>query len=149
MNFINLRDLVDGGGAGRSGAEFEGGGILSMIANLIAKPLGSQQGQAQPQGLLGGMGSQGQAIPPVAPPSPVELQYSGRGDVGMPQPPTLQYGGRGDVGMPMQYSGRGDAGMPAAPLQYGGRGSVGMPLPPGLSPEEQAIIEYLRGTGNM
>lgn len=38
-----LRDMFDGGGAGRSGDEFEGGGILSLIANLLATPYGSQR----------------------------------------------------------------------------------------------------------
>ena len=38
-----LRDMFDGGGAGRSGEEFEGGGILSLIANLLASPYGSER----------------------------------------------------------------------------------------------------------
>ena len=41
-----LRDMFDGGGAGRSGDEFEGGGILSLIANLLASPYGSQRDRA-------------------------------------------------------------------------------------------------------
>ena len=38
-----LRDMIDGGGAGQSGDEFEGGGILSLLANLLASPYGSQR----------------------------------------------------------------------------------------------------------
>jgi len=38
-----LRDMFDGGGAGRSGDQFEGGGILSLIANLLASPYGSER----------------------------------------------------------------------------------------------------------
>lgn len=159
MDFQNLRDMFDGGGAGRAGAEFEGGGILSMIANLIAKPLGSQQGQGQPQGLLGGMGSQGQAMPPVAPPSPVELQYSGRGNVGMPQPPNDMLGNMPYLTQIMQDNRQARAGAAfdmgqmtpniGVSPQYSGRGSAGMPMPQGVSPEEQAIIEYLRSIGAM
>lgn len=38
-----LRDMIDGGGKGRSGDKFEGGGILSLIANMIASPYGSER----------------------------------------------------------------------------------------------------------
>jgi len=38
-----LRDMFDGGGAGQAGAEFQGGGILSLLANMLASPYGSQQ----------------------------------------------------------------------------------------------------------
>lgn len=36
-----LIDMVNGGGSGRSGGTFEGGGILSLLANAVAKPYGS------------------------------------------------------------------------------------------------------------
>ena len=36
-----LIDMINGGGAGRSGDTFEGGGILSLIANAAARPYGS------------------------------------------------------------------------------------------------------------
>jgi hypothetical protein len=36
-------DMFDGGGAGRSGATFQGGGLLSALANRFAKPIGSQR----------------------------------------------------------------------------------------------------------
>lgn len=36
-----LRDMLNGGGAGRAGRTFEGGGILSDIANSVARPMGS------------------------------------------------------------------------------------------------------------
>lgn len=38
-----LRDMIDGGGKGQSGDTFEGGGILSLIANMVATPYGSQR----------------------------------------------------------------------------------------------------------
>ena len=34
-------DMINGGGPGRSGPEFEGGGILSLIANALFSPYGS------------------------------------------------------------------------------------------------------------
>jgi len=40
--FLDFLDMIDGGGAGRMGGEFQGGGILSQIANLIATPYGSE-----------------------------------------------------------------------------------------------------------
>jgi hypothetical protein len=36
-----LIDMINGGGPGRSGGTFEGGGILSLLANAVAKPYGS------------------------------------------------------------------------------------------------------------
>lgn len=43
-----LRDMFDGGGAGRSGQQFEGG-LLAMLANALGiKPLGYQQPTATP-----------------------------------------------------------------------------------------------------
>lgn len=39
--FRDIMDLIDGGGAGKMGSQFEGGGLLSVIANQIAKPYAS------------------------------------------------------------------------------------------------------------
>lgn len=41
-DYLNFRDLIDGGGAGRAGPTFQGGGLLSMIANALATPYGSR-----------------------------------------------------------------------------------------------------------
>jgi len=38
--FLNFLDLFDGGGRGASGAEFEGGGLLSGLGNALFKPAG-------------------------------------------------------------------------------------------------------------
>ena len=49
--YISFADRFDGGGAGRSGQRFEGGGILSDIANMVATPrksYGSDTGQMRP-----------------------------------------------------------------------------------------------------
>jgi hypothetical protein len=36
--YLNLIDMIDGGGAGRAGDTFEGGGLISALANAFAKP---------------------------------------------------------------------------------------------------------------
>ena len=41
--FTGLLDMIDGGGAGQSGDKFEGGGLVSMLGNLFAKPLEAQE----------------------------------------------------------------------------------------------------------
>jgi hypothetical protein len=38
--YLNLIDMIDGGGAGRAGDTFQGGGILSALANALARPYG-------------------------------------------------------------------------------------------------------------
>jgi hypothetical protein len=39
---LGLLDLINGGGIGAAGDKFEGGGLLSVIANAIATPYGSE-----------------------------------------------------------------------------------------------------------
>ena len=49
--YISFADRFDGGGPGRSGARFEGGGILSDFANMVATPRksrGADTGQIRP-----------------------------------------------------------------------------------------------------
>lgn len=41
--FTGLLDMIDGGGGGKSGDKFAGGGLLSMLGNLFAKPYEAQQ----------------------------------------------------------------------------------------------------------
>ena len=38
--YISFMDMIDGGGAGRSGDRFEGGGLLSLLANELFRPRG-------------------------------------------------------------------------------------------------------------
>ena len=41
--FLDFLDMIDGGGAGQRGDEFKGGGIFSMLANLMPiNPYGSE-----------------------------------------------------------------------------------------------------------
>lgn len=53
--YTSIRDMFDGGGAGQSGAQFEGGGFLSAAANAIARPQGSvERGDADMRTGFGG-----------------------------------------------------------------------------------------------
>ena len=40
--FLDFMDRFDGGGAGKMGDEFEGGGLLSVLANMAVSPYGSE-----------------------------------------------------------------------------------------------------------
>ena len=40
--FLDFLDRFDGGGAGAMGDKFEGGGLLSLLGNLLASPYGSE-----------------------------------------------------------------------------------------------------------
>lgn len=53
--YTSIKDMFDGGGAGQSGAKFEGGGILSAAANAVARPAGSRdRGDADMRTGIGG-----------------------------------------------------------------------------------------------
>ena len=54
-SFTGLKDMFDGGGAGKSGAKFEGGGVLSALGNAVARPSGSRdRGEADMRTGFGG-----------------------------------------------------------------------------------------------
>ena len=40
-------DMINGGGQGRAGQQFEGGGLLSMLGNAFAQPYGAEARNAQ------------------------------------------------------------------------------------------------------
>ena len=75
--YIDFYDMIDGGGAGQSGDRFEGGGLFSALANLVADPYGSQDPERmkrlqQMRGLLDtGMDMGGSALTP--PPTPPQV----------------------------------------------------------------------------
>ena len=80
--FLNFLDRIDGGGKGKSGDEFEGGGLLSALGNALFKPAGyadRQIADTRPQ-------SRQQRVPPSVPTSvpqsvptsvPPEALYAG------------------------------------------------------------------------
>ena len=72
--FLDFFDMIDGGGAGQMGDKFEGGGLLSMLGNMLASPYGSQDEERRQRlmkmrGLLDAVGSGsttgGDFTPPV------------------------------------------------------------------------------------
>ena len=46
--YKNAADMFDGGGAGASGSEFQGGGMVSDIGNALFKPRQPQHAPQQP-----------------------------------------------------------------------------------------------------
>lgn len=143
--FLNFVDMFDGGGAGATGSEFEGGGILSMIANMLATPFGSKDRQptAEDRPMMRPQ------MAPQAPPPPsglaAEPNYADR--FALPKQP--QYSGRGNYGMPTQGPNYADRfALPKQP-QYSGRGSVGMPYPDWANgdPKMMELVDYLRSRG--
>lgn len=53
--FLDFLDRFDGGGMGKSGDKFEGGGLLSLLANAFATPYGSED-RAKEEALAGLLG---------------------------------------------------------------------------------------------
>ena len=125
--FLDFLDMIDGGGAGKMGDKFEGGGIFSALANMVAKPYGSEdearkRARMKAHGLLDtGMDMQSpSATPTVAPvlrPNKIDTPPLS-GPAGMPMPNNIQ----------------------AAPLS----GPAGMPTPPA-----SAFMDILRSVGSL
>lgn len=136
--FTGLMDMLDGGGAGASGDKFEGGGLLSILGNLFAKPLEAQNNVERIAADTNATKAVTKTLEEMAKGGTLTsrldgkdfpMQYSGRGNVGMPRS-GMEYSGRGLLaGSPeeMQYSGRGNVGMPREAMEYSGRGMLGMP----------------------
>ena len=53
--FLDFMDRFDGGGMGKSGDKFEGGGLLSLLGNIFAKPYGYED-RAKEEALAGLLG---------------------------------------------------------------------------------------------
>jgi hypothetical protein len=88
-NYTSFRDMIDGGGAGASGSQFQGGGLLSLLANLFATPLGSEQmtrPQARPPIGLMDMPPVVPSTPPVAPTSDGDFIQTLEGFLNNPGP---------------------------------------------------------------
>ena len=82
--FLDFLDMIDGGGAGQRGNQFEGGGIFSMLANLMPiNPYGSEdkvRREARDEfygGLLGDSPNTVSAAEAAATPSVVRQDLSG------------------------------------------------------------------------
>jgi len=115
--------MIDGGGAGKFGKEFEGGGIFSMLANALATPYGSEDEERmrklrQMRGLL----APDESIAPKAAPRPTVTRGGGAGRTQVrPQARPAQ-------SMPFGSTPVG-GGMPAAPSMTFGNIPVGGGMP--------------------
>ena len=144
--FLDFLDMIDGGGAGQRGNQFEGGGIFSMLANLMPiNPYGSedQTRRRARDAFYGGLLSDGQqsgaisAAEAAATPAITQRQRVSAAMAdearqrGLLQD-ALDPRGRNQM-RPMAPvgSGRGAMGMPVPPSAPvgSGRGAMGMPVP--------------------
>lgn len=104
--FLSFLDMIDGGGAGKMGDKFEGGGIFSALANMIAKPYGSVDEERK----AARMAAYGMEAPAAAPSSIVRPIKRGGGGGATPAPTTtpaaqpLTYGPQGGRGGPRGMS---------------------------------------------
>jgi hypothetical protein len=159
--FLDFMDRFDGGGAGQSGDKFEGGGLLSLLGNLIASPYGSEDearraermkffnkmnpapaAPVAPPAMMSRPTPRPMATEPnyadrfALPPMPVQPNYNVRSDYGMPAAPvTPNYAVRNDYGLPMGQTAQG---VPNYPMSLP-RPSADAPL--------QEIEAYLRSIG--
>ena len=76
--FLNCLDMLDGGGRGASGTEFEGGGLLSGLGNALFKPAGYAEREEERLAGIRPQSRPQRGAPPSAPPSaPSEPPYAG------------------------------------------------------------------------
>ena len=160
--FLDFMDRFDGGGAGQSGDRFEGGGLLSMLGNLLASPYGSEDEARRAERMKFFSGMSPAPAAPVArpammsrptprpmatepnyadrfalPPMPVEPNYADRFALPpMPAAPvTPNYAVRDDYGFPMGQPAQVDANYP-----------MSLPRPNADAPLQE-IEAYLRSIG--
>ena len=86
--FLDFLDMFDGGGAGKMGDNFEGGGILSMLANALASPYGSED-EARKNARMAAYAEYANNGAPITHQQPQRPQQ-------LPQPPIQVYGGGPD-----------------------------------------------------
>ena len=127
--FTGLMDMLDGGGAGASGDKFEGGGLLSVLGNLFAKPLEAQDRVERIAADTAATNAVTKTLQDMAKGGALTSRLDGKD-------------------FPMQYSGRGNMGMPRSGMEYSGRGEAGMPIPstPAPSYATMPMGEAGRGT---
>jgi hypothetical protein len=151
--FLDFLDMIDGGGAGQMGDKFQGGGLYSVLGNLMASPYGSQDEERR-KARMAFYGSDNIGGAPMAAPAPV--QTAGSMAPTPVAPPTAQE--RYGMNPPAAYTPPAQSplemfgGMAPAPYspepQYGGRGSVGMPYPEWAQDDlTRQTIDYLRQMG--
>jgi hypothetical protein len=142
QKYLGLLDMIDGGGMGRAGQRFEGGGLLSDIANALARPAGYMDRMAavrpQARPMQAGLPDMPMIQTPPPQQSPLEMfggQAPNSSPIPVQQSPLEMFGGQ----PPAPYT---------PPLQYSGRGTAGMPYPQfAMTPEQRATLDYLRSIG--
>ena len=118
--YVDFLDHFDGGGAGRTGNSFEGGGLLSALANIFATPYGSEDRSRRAQrrqalGLLDTAAAPARAPAPFAPRTAPLQQIPSHltgPKMGMPPPVVPSHLTGPKMGMPppeMQYPWQADA----------------------------------------
>lgn len=70
FGYNNFNDMIDGGGPGASGDRFQGGGLYSLLANILARPRQTAQMQAGPGLAPQGTGMPAAMVTPRATPQP-------------------------------------------------------------------------------
>ena len=163
--YKGLLDMINGGGANAEGNEFQGGGLLSVIANAIATPYGSsdrmrddmqaQRPVARPAGGFGN-GSINSVAATPAQLSPLEM-FGGQQPA--PYSPTMQGSGMTPANNyapssdPFSYSGDREAGM-AGNVPTPGRYDFGLPddandfgINPNVAPNPFAGMPGVGGDG--
>lgn len=83
--YSNIRDMLDGGGAGMSGPEFEGGALSPLLNQLGIKPMGYNARMQQPAQPV--MATQGAPRPPMGVPAPSPVSVTPLNASGMPVDP--------------------------------------------------------------
>jgi hypothetical protein len=85
--FLDFLDMFDGGGAGKMGDKFEGGGILSALANALASPYGSED-EARKNARMAAYAEYANNGVPITHQQPQQQRPQRR-----PQPPIQVFGG--------------------------------------------------------
>jgi hypothetical protein len=87
--YKGLLDMINGGGANAEGDKFEGGGLLSILANALATPYGSEDRAEEAASLLGNTRPQMRPNRPasIAPAAPAQGMSLNAGPA-MPRMPT-------------------------------------------------------------
>ena len=151
--FLDFLDMIDGGGAGQMGDKFEGGGLYSLLGNLVGSPYGSKD-EERKKARMAFYGSDNIGGPPMATPPPVGTVGGGAPAPVAPPTPQERYG----MNPPAAYAPPAQSplemfgGMAPAPYspepQYSGRGSMGMPYPEWARDDlTRQTIDYLRQAG--
>jgi len=141
--YLSLLDMIDGSGPGRAGQRFEGGGLLSDIANALARPAGymDRMGAVRPQArpMQAPMQAGLPDMPMIQTPPPQRAQSPFEMFGGMAPAPYNQDDAVSSMSVP---------GIFTPEFDYSGRGSAGMPYPQfAVTPQQRATLDYLRSIG--